>query len=428
MAFNTQALRVSTVPTGPSGIQILAQGLTDIGDTRREKEQTDLVNKQNQQRIDAQTAKDKRAIEASGNKLSLEEYGRDLVGIKSLRESADNVGVATVLNNRVKRILAKNPDADVSHTQNLMKLFDENPDRFDVLVDSELAGLIRTDVIKTDGTVGGTRGTLNINAPIRLVKRNADGKVIEEKLVSPQAHKTTGELTLEPFVFEEGFELAKETDEEKRIADVLASQQKAIDKLQAELKFKPQTQAEIKIAEAAVKKADAVFEQVDKIRQNNINLQVARQAVVDGAGTGPILSLLPSFRAQSVAFDAAQGRLGLDVVGSVTFGALSKGELDLAKAVALPAGLDGPELIQWIDDKIDANIRAADYMERQGVFLSQSGNTKADWIQAERAAMDTALESGGVTEEDIKETMRANNMDRSEVLTQIRRRFESGGA
>ena len=49
--------------------------------------------------------------------------------------------------------------------------------------------------------------------------------------------------------------------------------------------------------------------------------------------------------------------MGLDVVGSVTFGALSKGELDLALEVGLPEGLDTPELISHLERRRDLQVR-----------------------------------------------------------------------
>ncbi len=175
--------------------------------------------------------------------------------------------------------------------------------------------------------------------------------------------------------------------------DVLAEAQKAgVDfaaskvgegerkKLEAQKEIKPEIVRETKQVEAAVKTSVKAFEQVDKIQKNIFNLRDAIDAVKAGAGTGPLESKLPSIRSASVTLDNIQGRLGLDVVGAVTFGALSKGELDLAKAVALPTGLDGPELVKWIEKKISAQEKLMNYFAEQAVFLSQ-GNSQADWLK-----------------------------------------------
>lgn len=76
--------------------------------------------------------------------------------------------------------------------------------------------------------------------------------------------------------------------------------------------------------------------------------------------------------------------MGLDVIGSVTFGSLSEGEMELALDTALPTGLDGPELIKWAEDKIAAQEKLATYLEEQAIFLSKPGATPADWIKSMR--------------------------------------------
>ena len=121
-------------------------------------------------------------------------------------------------------------------------------------------------------------------------------------------------------------------------------------------------------------------------KQNIRNLKTAAEAVEAGAETGAIAKLFPSLRSETIKLNNMQSQLGLDVVGAVTFGALSKGELDLAKAVALPTGLDEPELLQWIKDKISAQEKLADYFERQAIYLSKPGNTAASWMEDQRAS------------------------------------------
>jgi len=212
--------------------------------------------------------------------------------------------------------------------------------------------------------------------PINLINKDTGEKKTSIPIVDPN----TGLVTLSPIDFGEGFEIVAETPEEKRIADVLAANLKKIQSLEAEQEFKPKTAADIELAKAAVKTSIKAFEQIDKIQANILNLQDALALVREGADTGPIMSKLPSIRSASIALDNMQGRLGLDVVGAVTFGALSKGELDLAMSVALPTGLDGPELIEWIERKIAAQEKLMAYFEEQAIFLSQ-GNSQADWVK-----------------------------------------------
>jgi len=134
-----------------------------------------------------------------------------------------------------------------------------------------------------------------------------------------------------------------------------------------------------KLAGAAVATAEKGFETVDKIRTNLYNLNEALHALESGAQVGPIAQHFPSVRQATILFENAANRMGLDIVGAVTFGALSAGELKLAKAVAMPPGLEEAEQRDWIRRKIDAQEKLAGYLEKQSVFLSQPGNTQAMW-------------------------------------------------
>ncbi len=142
--------------------------------------------------------------------------------------------------------------------------------------------------------------------------------------------------------------------------------------------------AEVIGAESA-KIAGKAFEQSQKINKNIVNLREVIRLVGDGAETGPLTSKLPSFRAASVELDNMRNRLGLDVIGAVTFGALSKGELDLALDTALPTNLDGPELVAWANDKIAAQEKLSKYFSDQSIYLSKQGNTPASWLERQQA-------------------------------------------
>jgi hypothetical protein len=89
-------------------------------------------------------------------------------------------------------------------------------------------------------------------------------------------------------------------------------------------------------ATVAVNTSLSAFDQVGKSRSNIANLEEAKRLVVEeGANTGVIADRLPNWKASTVALDTVKNELGLDVVGSVTFGALSQGELTLALNTAL---------------------------------------------------------------------------------------------
>ena len=150
-------------------------------------------------------------------------------------------------------------------------------------------------------------------------------------------------------------------------------------------------------------RANAAFTQLEKIRGNISNLQEVNRLIDEGADTGVIDSQLPSWRASSIALNAARNRLGLDVVGSTTFGALSEAELELALQTALPTNLEQADLKDWVNRKIAAQEKLADYLEQQVAFLSEPGNSQADWLKfikkekgAQSEAGAPAAPSGGV--------------------------------
>jgi hypothetical protein len=74
-----------------------------------------------------------------------------------------------------------------------------------------------------------------------------------------------------------------------------------------------------------------------------------------------------------------RGRLGLEVVGSVTFGALSKGELDLALDIGLPTNMDEDYLKGWVQERIDAKKKLLVNLQEAASFLSK-GNSIGDWM------------------------------------------------
>jgi hypothetical protein len=138
------------------------------------------------------------------------------------------------------------------------------------------------------------------------------------------------------------------------------------------------------------KAIDKGIERIQNIDVGIGNIDAAIAAVQAGAGVGAIESKFPSIKAASVELDNIQGKMALDVIGAVTFGALSKGELDLAKAVALPTGLDGPQLIAHLTDKKVAQQKLRDYFSEQIEHLDTGGSVASFLRKKEREA-----EAGG---------------------------------
>lgn len=131
------------------------------------------------------------------------------------------------------------------------------------------------------------------------------------------------------------------------------------------------------IAGNVVKDSFAAF---SKIQKNISNYNEGVKILDSGAKTGPVQKFLPSVRATAQEFKNLQNRLGLDIIGAVTFGALSEGELNLALDTALPTGLPPKELRAWIIDHRDAQVKLANYLNDQVQFLGTPGNKVSDWL------------------------------------------------
>lgn len=155
------------------------------------------------------------------------------------------------------------------------------------------------------------------------------------------------------------------------------------------------TEAKAKIAEAEkfasatgssrAKLIDKGFENINKVDSGIRNIDKALAAVESGAGVGAVEKLWPSIKASSVELDNIRGQMALDVVGATTFGALSQGELDLAKDIALPTGLDTAELKDYLQRKKIAQQKLRDYYNEQIQFLDQGGTVAGFLRSKERS-------------------------------------------
>ena len=182
-------------------------------------------------------------------------------------------------------------------------------------------------------------------------------------------------------------------------------------------------------AKAAINQSVTAFKKLAPIKKNIKNLNEGIRLIDEGAQTGVIAKRFPSIKTASIALENLQGRLGLDIIADVTFGALSESELAFAKDTALPIGLEGEPLKDWLARKRDSQKVLAETLEEAALFLGEPGNSVPDYIRLKRSqqtqptaapqAQPTQALPQGVTEEDITETMRVNNMTRQQVLDRL---------
>lgn len=120
----------------------------------------------------------------------------------------------------------------------------------------QLAGIL-------EGGIGAGRGAgIKSFAPITIVNPTTK----EKRLVAPTVDPISGQAILEPFSLPEGFEVSKETAEEKRAADVVAIGEKEAKKLSAQLKLKPQIEKAVVEAKAIAANRGEAFTELSQAK------------------------------------------------------------------------------------------------------------------------------------------------------------------
>jgi hypothetical protein len=285
-------------------------------------------------------------------------YFDDMVTGKAMLMSGDLSGFGKFQENRL---------------QNLKRLESEDTAGTEMIIDKFNQGDIQ-------GLIKGYDSGINAGIQLGYIKSNTP-KVSAKTAGQREFESLTGGLTGEQIKQARLIELglspravgsAVQTITDKGIAEQIGKTKATIKQRE---KFGELT------ANSRAKTIDAGIEKISKIDLglNNINRAVA--LLNDGAGVGAIQKFLPSFRASSVALDNVQKSMALDVIGAVTFGALSEGELNLAKEVALPTGLDSQQLIKHLQDRKSAQEKLRGYFNDQIQFLDQGG-TVAGFLRA----------------------------------------------
>lgn len=149
------------------------------------------------------------------------------------------------------------------------------------------------------------------------------------------------------------------------------------------------------IASATVEAGMSAWSDYGKLQSSLGNINEAISALDNGAQSGMVYNMLPNVTEASASLTNAMNRMGLDVIGSVTFGALSEGEMRLAMDTAVPRNLGPEELRNWLVRKRDAQQKAAEMLADAAQFLTVPGNTINDWIARNRAAKGNAGQPGG---------------------------------
>ena len=125
------------------------------------------------------------------------------------------------------------------------------------------------------------------------------------------------------------------------------------------------------------------------VRSSIANIDNAIAAIDEGAQSGIVYNMLPDFTLASASLTNAMNRLGLDVIGSVTFGALSAAELALAMETAVPRNLPPAQLREWLTRHKAAQEKAYLALIETAQHFA-GGGSMADYLQKIKATSGTS--------------------------------------
>tara|TARA_B110000046_G_scaffold160828_1_gene174168 strand:+ start:167 stop:1258 length:1092 start_codon:yes stop_codon:yes gene_type:complete len=131
----------------------------------------------------------------------------------------------------------------------------------------------------------------------------------------------------------------------------------------------------------AQKKGFAAFDRASAMDESLVKLESAREAVKNGASSGFLARFVPSFSAATTSLRNTANSLGIDIINSATFGALSEKELQLALSTGLDLSLQGEELNKHILEKIAAQTKMRDWLISQSKILTKGDVTYSSYIQ-----------------------------------------------
>ncbi len=134
----------------------------------------------------------------------------------------------------------------------------------------------------------------------------------------------------------------------------------------------------------AVKFSGDFYKRIEPVNKAIDNMAEGIRQLDAGANTGAITSMFPSFKAATVELMNVQNQMGLDVIGTTTFGALSESELEFALKTALPTDLNPQKLKAWLQRKMAAQGKLRDYLGEAAMYLGTPGNTVGSWIKEQK--------------------------------------------
>lgn len=124
-------------------------------------------------------------------------------------------------------------------------------------------------------------------------------------------------------------------------------------------------------------------------------LNQAYDALLRGGKSGPFQQYLPAFDEATASLRQAANQLGIDIINSATFGALSEAELKLALQTGLPTQLDEEQLKKHIQRKVAAQVKLRDELVKQARMLASGQMRYSEFINQYQPKGGTEVFLGG---------------------------------
>lgn len=138
---------------------------------------------------------------------------------------------------------------------------------------------------------------------------------------------------------------------------------------------------ELQDFESAQEAGTRAFTQAQQADRTIGTMYSAINAIEQGGRSGALDQFLPAFDAATATLRNAATTMGIDIINSATFGALSKPELQLALSSGIPLGLEGNELKTFLYKKIEAQTLLRNELLRTAQMLSGGQMKYSDFIK-----------------------------------------------
>ena len=159
----------------------------------------------------------------------------------------------------------------------------------------------------------------------------------------------------------------------------------------------------------------AAFQRADQLGESIGSLYTAYSAIDQGAESGVFRSMIPAFDASTAQLRTVASQLGIDVINSATFGALSEKELQLALATELDTSLSPAELRKQVEQRIRAKDKLRVELIKAARELTSGNMTYSQFIKQYQALPMAPPPGvplqvwGAMTNEQKQEFMQAGN-------------------